>query len=58
MELLPAHNFARIHKSYVVSLNAIEPIEKSKVKLKGFEVPIGDSFREAFLAIINKNVAP
>ncbi|MFT7380643.1 MAG: two-component system LytT family response regulator [Roseivirga sp.] len=57
MELLPVQDFARVHKSYVVSLNAIESIEKSKVKLKGFEVPIGDSFREVFLAIINKNVA-
>lgn len=57
MGLLPAQDFARVHKSYVVSLHAIEAIEKSKVSLKNLEVPIGESFREAFLTRINKNLA-
>ncbi|AMM52351.1 chemotaxis protein CheY [Rufibacter sp. DG15C] len=49
MEKLPEHTFARVHRSYIVSLPHIESIEKSRIKIKDQEIPIGDSYREEFM---------
>jgi DNA-binding LytR/AlgR family response regulator len=57
MDLLPSNGFARVHKSYIVAVSAIESIEKSKIKLKSCELPIGDTYRDEFLAMINKDVS-
>jgi DNA-binding LytR/AlgR family response regulator len=47
-EQLPKLQFARIHKSYLVSLSKIESIEKHRVKIGKELLPVGESFREAF----------
>jgi len=39
--LLPAHLFKRIHKSYIVSLDAITAFESDRAFLKDKELPIG-----------------
>jgi DNA-binding LytR/AlgR family response regulator len=57
LALLPTNEFARIHKSYVVSLNAIESIEKGKVKMKLSQLPIGELYRESFLGAIKRTSA-
>ncbi|GAA4298920.1 LytTR family DNA-binding domain-containing protein [Nibribacter koreensis] len=49
MEKLPAQDFARVHRSYIVSLAHIESIERSRIKIKEQEIPIGDSYREEFM---------
>ncbi|MFC6999529.1 LytR/AlgR family response regulator transcription factor [Rufibacter roseus] len=49
MEKLPHHEFARVHRSYIVSLPHIEAIEKSRIKIKDLEIPVGDSYREEFM---------
>ncbi|RNI30486.1 LytR/AlgR family response regulator transcription factor [Rufibacter latericius] len=49
MEKLPEQEFARVHRSYIVSLAHIESIEKGRIKIKEQEIPIGDSFRESFM---------
>lgn len=48
LDALPADNFVRIHKSYVVALNKIDTIEKHFVHIKEDEIPIGDSFKKEF----------
>lgn len=40
-QLLPAYLFKRIHKSYIVSLDAIIAFESDRVFLKDKELPIG-----------------
>ena len=55
LDLLPKGMFIRIHKSYLVSLNNIEAIEKNDVIIKGIPVPIGITYREQFLSTINKS---
>lgn len=42
-------DFFRIHKSYVVSLRQIDQIEKNRVKIGDKDIPIGETFRKAFL---------
>ncbi|MBC3540210.1 LytR/AlgR family response regulator transcription factor [Rufibacter sediminis] len=49
MEKLPEQDFARVHRSYIVSLAHIECIEKGRLKIKEQEIPIGDSFKDGFM---------
>ena len=51
-EVLPPQRFARIHKSYIVALSRIEHLERSKVQVAGQLLPIGDAYRESFMALI------
>lgn len=51
-EQLPASQFARIHKSYMVSFSKIESIEKHRVKVGKELLPISESYREGFYAKI------
>ncbi|UOQ74669.1 LytR/AlgR family response regulator transcription factor [Hymenobacter cellulosilyticus] len=51
-EVLPAEQFARIHKSFLVALNRIEHVERGKVQVDGRLLPIGDTYRDSFVALI------
>ena len=51
-EVLPPDQFARIHKSFLVSLSRIEHVERGKVQVAGRLLPIGDTYRESFNALI------
>ena len=51
-EVLPPERFARIHKSYLVSMSRIEHVERGKVQVAGRLLPIGDTYRESFAALI------
>lgn len=47
---LPPDLFFRVHKSYIVNLNAIHSLEGNELQVEGgFRVPIGPMYREAFL---------
>lgn len=43
----------RVHKSYMISLDKIESIEKDRIKIKDRIIPISDTFKERFFALIN-----
>ncbi|MBK9356777.1 MAG: response regulator transcription factor [Bacteroidales bacterium] len=51
--LLPADNFMRIHKSFIVALNKIESIERNRIRIGSEIIPIGLSYRERFIKMIN-----
>lgn len=52
-EQLPPSHFARVHRSYIVSLGQISHIEKSTVLMSnGTSVPIGSSYRNGFLDLL------
>ncbi|CAA9254267.1 MAG: Two-component transcriptional response regulator, LuxR family [uncultured Adhaeribacter sp.] len=50
-KLLPAPVFFRIHKSYIVALPHVAVIESYQVKIKNCAIPIGKTYREAFLRL-------
>lgn len=54
-EQLPANKFIRIHNSYIVSLDAVDVIQKNEVQIKGVTLPVGDTYRKAFKEFIDKN---
>ena len=56
-EALPAHSFVRVHKSYIVALDKIESIERSRIIIGDKIIPIGDTHRDNFFKMIeDKNV--
>ncbi|MFP4557384.1 MAG: LytR/AlgR family response regulator transcription factor [Bacteroidales bacterium] len=54
LDLLPRSNFLRIHKSYIISLKDIDAIERHDVIIAGKEIPIGITYREHFVRLLNK----
>ena len=56
-EVLPCGRFARVHKSYIVSIDKIESIERSRIQIGDKTIPIGDTYRDAFFKQIeDKNI--
>jgi len=45
---LPPSQFMRVHKSYIIALNKITVVEKNKVIVASAELPVGDTYRNAF----------
>jgi DNA-binding LytR/AlgR family response regulator len=47
---LPARQFMRVHRSYIVSLDKIRALDGNQIFLKGMNtfVPLGDTYRPAF----------
>jgi two-component system LytT family response regulator len=56
-DALPERHFVRVHKSYIVSLNKIDSIERSRIWIGDKIIPVGDTYRDEFFKIIDgKNV--
>jgi DNA-binding LytR/AlgR family response regulator len=52
-EKLLSENFLRIHKSYIVSVSKIEAFTANTIEINGKELPIGRSFKNAVLNVLN-----
>ncbi|WP_347159126.1 LytR/AlgR family response regulator transcription factor [Pontibacter chitinilyticus] len=55
MEKLPDTKFLRVHRSFIVSLQKIDSIEKSRIRIGSKEIPIGEVYKEAFLKWVEEN---
>ncbi len=44
-ELLPASDFLRVHKSFVIATNKIKMIEGNRITIRGHFVPIGQTYK-------------
>jgi len=55
-QLIPARLVCRVHKSYMVAINKIESIERSRIKIAGQLIPVSETYKEAFLQLINSGV--
>jgi two-component system LytT family response regulator len=56
-ETLPRGEFIRVHKSYIIALDKIESIERSRISIASKVIPIGDTYRDEFFKLIDgKNV--
>ena len=52
-QLIPAHLVCRVHKSYMVAINKIESIERSRIKIADQIIPVSETYKEAFLQLIS-----
>ncbi|MDB4999842.1 MAG: DNA-binding response regulator [Mucilaginibacter sp.] len=56
-DALPEKHFIRVHKSYIVSINKIDSIERSRIFIGDKIIPVGDTYREDFFKIVDgKNI--
>ncbi len=56
---LPAVNFIRVHKSFIISVAGVYAIEKNTIKLLYHSqalIPLGRSYKDAFLQAINSKI--
>ena len=52
-KLIPSTLVCRVHKSYMVALNKIESIERSRIKIADQLIPISETYKDTFLQLIN-----
>jgi two-component system, LytTR family, response regulator len=52
-QLIPSHLVCRVHKSYMVAINKIESIERSRIKIADQLIPISETYKNAFHQLIN-----
>jgi len=53
-EALPSPPFIRVHKSYIVALDKIDSIERSRIQIEDKVIPIGDTYRDYFFKLIEQ----
>jgi DNA-binding LytR/AlgR family response regulator len=53
-EILPASQFFRIQKSYIVSLDKIDSIERQRIFIGNKVIPIGETYASQFFSLIGK----
>ena len=49
---LPQHDFIRVHKSYIVSLQHIDCIARNEITIGSYSIPVGDAFRDGLNGFI------
>jgi DNA-binding LytR/AlgR family response regulator len=54
-EILPSDNFIRVHKSFIVAINKINSIERNRIIINKQYIPIGETYRDSFLLMLNFN---
>lgn len=55
LDVLPAHNFMRVHRSFIINISKIDSIDGHLIKIGNEEIPISKSQRESFMTFINKS---
>jgi two-component system LytT family response regulator len=53
---LPANLFLKIHKSFIVAVNAIQTIDNNEVILADHILPISKSYRQSVMERVEKNL--
>ena len=58
-DTLPASDFVRVHKSFIVRLDKIEAIERNHILISTARIPIGDSYQSPlFSALSGTSIIP
>lgn len=48
MQKLPAKEFIRVHRSFIIPMSKIQSIRNKNIFVSGIEIPIGTSYQEEF----------
>jgi len=52
---LPEHMFMRVHRSFIVNLEKINTIERSRIVFGKTYIPVSDQYKDKFQEYLNKN---
>lgn len=52
---LPADKFMRVHRSYIVSLDTVNVIERNRIVYGDVRIPVTDQYRENFQKFLGRN---
>jgi DNA-binding LytR/AlgR family response regulator len=52
---LPADKFMRVHRSFIVNLERIEVIERSRIVFGKTYIPVSDQYKDKFQEYLDKN---
>jgi DNA-binding LytR/AlgR family response regulator len=52
---LPGNNFMRVHRSFIVNLERIDTIERSRIVFGKEYIPVSDQYKEKFQEYLDKN---
>ena len=52
---LPADKFMRVHRSFIVNLEKIETIDRSRIVFGNKYIPIGEQYKDKFQGFLDKN---
>lgn len=55
-EQLPAHLFIRIHRSYLIAVNAIKSVNTEEVILPGITLPISKNYKDQVMELVEKRL--
>jgi len=56
-EMLPASEFLRVHKSYIVAINKIESYYADSIQIAKHELPIGRLYKYDVTRVLNASSA-
>ncbi len=51
-EMLPRGHFARVHRSYIVNVDKVKKIERTRIVFGDVVIPISDTYKEPFLKLL------
>jgi DNA-binding LytR/AlgR family response regulator len=52
---LPEAKFMRVHRSFIVNLEKIDTIERSRIVFGKVYIPVSEQFKEKFQEFLDKN---
>jgi len=52
---LPESKFMRVHRSYIVNLERIETVDRSRIVFGKVYIPVSEQYKEAFQNFLNQN---
>lgn len=55
-KLIPPHVIARVHKSYMVSIEKIETIEKEAIRINNVYIPISATYKSQLFDLLKSNM--
>lgn len=53
-EILPSVSFVRVHKSFIVAMNAIHSVYGNTIEIGALQIPIGSNFKADFMGRIER----
>ena len=52
---LPPGKFMRVHRSYIVNLERIDTVDRSRIVFGKVYIPVSEQYKEKFQEYLNKN---